>query len=124
VAIGRTRAGNRAALFTLAARSRNVDRFCLSDRRRVRVAYAGGKAVAAVTTSRRYRVLGRRPGSRARGLAGRALRVGRTRWVLRRGRAATILFKVRRGRVTEVGLASRRLSPVRRDLTRVLRSLR
>ena len=122
VALGRTRAGNRAALLTLAAQSRSVDRFCLAGKRRVRVAYLHGKAIAAVTSSPRYRAFGRRPGARARGLAGRSVRTGGTRWIVRRGRAATVLFKLRRGRVAEVGLAGRRLSHAR--LVRTLRSLR
>ena len=118
VALARTRGRNRAALPTLVSHTRTSDRFCLSDRRHVRVGYRGGRAVAAVTTSRRYRAFGHRVGARGHGLGGRRIRVRGKTWVLRRGRSATVVLRLRRGRVAEIGLVARQ------GAARALRTLR
>jgi hypothetical protein len=103
---------------------RRMDRICLTDRRAIRVGYRRGRAVLILSSSRRHGARGLRPGSRARRLRGRArrLRVGSNVWYLRRGRRATLVFKVRRGRVREVGIASKRSTGRRRGARRFLRS--
>jgi hypothetical protein len=126
---------------------RNLDKFCLSDRRAVRIGYptdrvlrqnlgrrarssafAPNKAVLVLTSSRRFRVRRVRVGMTPAALRGRIgsrirpIRIGANRWYAKRGRAATLLFKVRSGRVREVGHASRRLTNNRRKTARLLRS--
>ncbi|HEX2233848.1 MAG TPA: M14 family zinc carboxypeptidase [Thermoleophilaceae bacterium] len=126
---------------------RNLDKFCLSDRRAVRIGYptarllqrnlgrrgrrsafTSRKAVMVLTSSRRFRVrrvrVGMRPAlMRARiGRRIRPIRIGANRWYARRGSRATLLFKVRAGRVREVGHASRQLANTRRKTARLLRS--
>jgi metallophosphoesterase (TIGR03767 family) len=102
---------------------RRVDVFCLADGKRVRVAYRRGRAVLILTSSRKFRARGVRPGMRARRLRGRARRSGRGFYVARR-RAATLVFRVRRGRVVEVGIAQRRLTATRARTRRLLRGIR
>ena len=125
---------------------RNLDKFCLSDRRAVRIGYpssrilrqnrsrargsafASNKAVLVLTSSRRFRVrrvrVGMRPAvMRSRiGRRIRPIRIGANRWYVKRGRAARLLFKVRGGRVREVGHTSLRLTNTRRKTARLLRS--
>jgi hypothetical protein len=48
--------------------------------------------------------------------------IGPNTWYLRRGRGGTLLFKVRRGRVRELGIASSRSTRGRRSAGRFLRS--
>ena len=103
-----------------------MDRFCLADGGYQRVGYptaaflrtlsarergrVRGRAVFNSTSSTRYSAFGRRPGSSSAGLGGRRFRVGPNVWIMRRGSRATVLFKIRHGRVREVGLADRRLT--------------
>jgi hypothetical protein len=126
---------------------RNLDKFCLSDRRAVRVGYPTDrilqqnlgrrartsafttrKAVLVLTSSRRFSVrrvrVGMRPALMRRriGRRIRPIRIGANRWYARRGAGATLLFKVRSGRVREVGHASRQLANSRRKTARLLRS--
>jgi hypothetical protein len=54
----------------------------------------------------------------------RRLRLGRNTWYLARGRTSRLAFKVRGGRVREVGIADRRLTASRRGTKRFLRSFR
>jgi hypothetical protein len=106
---------------------RRMDRVCLTDGRSIRVGYSSsrsrGRATLLLTTSRRYRALGLRPGSRVRRLRGAArFRVGSNTWHLRRGRRATAVLRVRGGRVREIGIASRARTRGRRAAARFLRS--
>ncbi len=120
VALGRSRAATRAALPARESSKGNTDRFCLRDKGRVRVLYSGGKAVVAVTTSRRYRALGRKAGARRRGL-GRGLKAGKATWVVRSGRSAALVFRISRGRVAEIGIAQPGSPRVTAKLLRRLR---
>ena len=127
------------------ARRAGIDRFCLSDGRGVRVGYptrrlrrklgrkqrrryAANKAVLALTTSRRFRARRIRVGTRQRvvrrRIARRPIRIGSNRWYVKRARRATIVFKVKRGRVRELGLVNKRLSSNRRKARRTLSSWR
>jgi zinc carboxypeptidase len=125
---------------------RNLDKFCLSDRRAVRIGYpteallranlgrarssafSTRKAVLVLTSSRRFRVKRVRVGMRTRvarrriGRRIRGLRVGRNVWFVRRGRGSRRIFKTRAGRVREVGFVSGRLTTNRRRTARLLRS--
>jgi hypothetical protein len=137
-ALGRRRAANRAAFLRRTLPRRVMDRFCLSDGRHQRVGYPAaallrklsarerrrvrGRAIFTTASTPRYSALGRRPGSSAAGLGGRRFRVGANVWVLRRGSRATVLFKVRRNRVLEVGLGDRRLTRGRAAAIRFLRA--
>jgi hypothetical protein len=114
---------------------KGIDRFCLSDGRGVRVAYPTKrmrrrvgrgvgrrfrqqKAVLALTTSRRFRVRRVRVGMSERKLRrrtnGRSFRIGSNRWYVVRGRRARVVFKVRGGKVRELGIVNKRLSAGRR----------
>jgi hypothetical protein len=137
--LGRSRSANRRALPANRRVRRSVDHFCLSDGRHMRAGYpsrrltraerrrAHGRAILVLTSSRHYAARGVRNGSSRRTLGRRfgrlrSHRVGRNRWYLARGRRARILFKVRGGRVQEIGLGDRRLTRGRRATVRYLRS--
>ena len=99
---------------------RGKDAFCLADGRSVRVGYKRGRAALILTSSTKFRARGIRPGMRTRRLRGRARRVSR-RFFIARGRRATLVFRVRRGRVREIGIAKRRLTRSRASARRLLR---
>ena len=80
-----------------------------------------------LTNSPRYRTSGVGVGTRAAALrrrlrTGSAIRIGSNRWYMRRGPKSTRVFKVRGGRVREVGVASRTLTRGRRATRRLLGS--
>jgi hypothetical protein len=113
-ALGRARLGRRRAAvrraFPTFSRARRQDRFCLEGGGRLRVGYARRRAVLALSSSRSTAVRGVRPGMRMRrrlrALGGR--RAGGSRWfVAGRPRAARV-WRARRGRVVEVGIADLR----------------
>ena len=131
--LARRRGSNRRLYprHSLNRKTRRVDRFCIVGGGYVRVGYptggllaglargergrVGGRAVLALSSSARHRVRGLRKGSRLqtvrRRLVGeRRYRVGRDTWYLAPSRQARIVVKVRRGRVSEVGLADLRLT--------------
>ena len=116
---------------SLGRKSRRIDRFCIVGGGHVRVGYPtggllkglsrgerrrlGDRAVLALSSSPRHRVHGLRRGSRLRSVrrrlrGERRYRTGRDSWFLAAGRQARVVVKVRRGRVSEVGLADLRLS--------------
>ncbi|HEY1358800.1 MAG TPA: hypothetical protein VGF21_10885 [Thermoleophilaceae bacterium] len=139
VRLGIARAGVRKRYPHIEQRRRYVDRFCLTPPRRggrsVRVGYPSpkllrrlgsrtarrlrGHAVLALTSSGYYAIRGIRYGTRVRTLrrklhGERSFHIGRNRWYIARGRKAELVFKVRGGRVREVGLASLGLTRGRR----------
>ena len=65
------------------------------------------------------RTLLRRIGRRSRGI-----RVGKNVWYVKKGKRSRLLFKVRGGKVREVGLADSRLTSSRRRAKRFLNSFR
>jgi hypothetical protein len=126
---------------------RSIDKFCLTDRSTVRVAYPSTrlrrtfgrrgkrryrptKAIAVLVNSRRFKIRGVRPGTRVRGKVARrfrkfrSYRVGRNRWYVRKGSKARILYKVRgrgkRRRVLEIGIADRSLTTTKRKQRRFI----
>jgi hypothetical protein len=129
--LGLRRATIRRRYPQIEQRRRYVDRFCLVGPHRggrfVRVGYASrkllrrvsrrtrrrirGRAMLALTSSGYYRIKRIRYGTRVRTLrqrlhGERSFRIGRNRWFIARGRRARLVFKVRHGRVREVGIAS------------------
>ena len=119
---------------------KGIDRFCLSDARGVRVGYPTSrlrralgrqprdKAVLALTTSRRFRARGIRVGTRERALVrrigGRPIQIGSNRWYTKRAKRARLVFKVKGGRVRELGLVNKRLTSTRQKARRTLASWR
>jgi hypothetical protein len=122
-----------------------IDRFCLSDARGVRVGYPTSRlkrklarrerarikddrALLTLTTSRRFRIRGIRVGTSQRVLqrriGGRAIRIGSNRWYTKRAKTARLVFKVKGGKVRELGLVSKRLTTNRRKARRTLASWR
>jgi hypothetical protein len=92
----------------------NVDVLCLRGSG-IRVGYRSGRAVIALSANRHYSLHGARPGMRfslrARGLHLRAsYRVAGVTWHLAAVRGATGLLRVRRGVISEVGIATRSLT--------------
>ena len=126
-------------------RRRAMDVFCLADGKRIRVGYptprlrrslgrplrrrTARRAVVAVTSSPAFRIRRVRrgtPARRFRRLVRRerfVLRNRRSRWYTAPGKRATLLFRVRGGRVLELGLADKRLTRGRAASRRLLRSL-
>ena len=122
---------------------RGMDRYCMAGGGSLRVGYptrrflrtlgrrargrVRGRAVIILTSSKRYRLRRVRPGLRGRALRRRVrgmsrIRVGRNVWfVARSGRRSRAIFKVRRGRVLEIGLVDPRLTRSRRASARLLR---
>ena len=123
-------------------RRKLVDRFCLTDGRYIRVGYASrsaarsgakprprltGKTIIALTASRRYAIRGVRAGSsvramrqRVKGLS-RPYRLGRNTWYLAKGSSSRLVFRVRGGRVREIGVADLGVTQKRRPTRRLLR---
>jgi len=143
--LGRPRASLRARFAGAArrARRRGMDRYCLRGGGSLRIGYPTGRlnrslgrserrrvrdrAILILTTSGRYSIRGLTVGSsirslRARLQGARSFRVGRNVWFLERGRSRTHVFKTRRGRVLEIGVADRRLTRTERGSARFLRA--
>ena len=116
---------------SLSRKSSRLDRFCIVGGGHVRVGYpsggvakglsraerrrVAGRAVLALSSSSRHKVSGLRKGSRLRTVRRRLFgesryRVGRDTWYLAGASKARIVVKVRRGRVSEIGLADLRLT--------------
>ena len=142
--LGRTRARQRAA-FRGKRRSsrRGIDSYCLAGGGNVRIGYptsrlnrsigrslrvrVRSRAVLVLTSSDRYAVGRVRVGDSVRRLRSRLrgerrYRVGRNTWYAARGGGVRRVFKVRAGRVREVGIADRRLTRTRGATRRFLRS--
>ena len=141
VVLGRTRAAERRAFPSFDRRRAGVDRFCFVGGGHIRIGYMtdrklarfarrprrGDRAVLILTTSRRYALRGVKHGTRVRTLrrrfrGARSFRIGRNRWYVARGRKARMVFKTRRGRVEEVGIAEKGPTRTARRAKRFLRS--
>ena len=126
--LGRRRAGLRRqfAGARLSSRKR-FERYCIAGGGSLRIGYRrNGRAVLLLTTSKRYRIKGLRRGSRVSKLrqrlrGERRFKVGRNTWYLAPGGASTLVFKTRRGRVREIGIADKRLTRGRAGAKRLLR---
>ncbi len=144
--LGRTRKAQRSLFKKAKLRPRGgVDRYCMAGGGALRIAYPTARlirplgrsqrkrirtrAVLVLTSSRRYRIRGIRPGSGVRNLhrrlrGERRVRVGASVWYIAPGRATRLAFRVRGRRVREIGLADKRLIPSRRAAKRLLRAWR
>jgi hypothetical protein len=142
--LGRTRRRQRRAIGArLLSRRGGIDRYCVQDGGVLRIGYptrrlnrglgrrlrrrVRSKAQVALTSNPRASIRGIRRGTRVRTLrrrlrGERRYRVGRNTWYVARRKRARLLFKTRRGRVREIGIASRRLSRTRRGTRRLLRA--
>ncbi len=119
---------------------KGIDRFCLSDARGVRVGYstkrfrsklgrqarryARNKALLALTTSRRFRLRGMRGGTSERlarrRTSGQPIRIGSNRWYVKRAKTARLVFKVKRGKVREIGIVNKKFTSTRAKARRTL----
>jgi len=146
VRLGRSRARILGTYRFGRRRRGSVDRFCLSDRKYVRVGYPSTrlrksfgrtfrrrypstKAVLALTTSKRFRIRSVRVGSSLRTLRKRigrvrGIRVGKNVWYLKRGSKSTLIYKVRRRKVLEIGIGDKTLTKGRKRSKRYLNSFR
>jgi len=134
--------------FKIGRRGRgSIDRFCFTDRRSLRIGYPSpklrkklgpknrrryksNKAVLILTSSKKFKLDRIRVGASTRALrrrlgrGARGVRVGRNVWYAERGSKARLVFKARKGRVYEVGIADRRLTSGARLQKRFLNSFR
>ena len=137
VALGRTRRTNRRAFEDFRPRGRFMDSSCVTGGR-VRVGYpvsrrarrrVKGRAVLALSSTDRVSAGGVRVGQSERALRRRVrprwrFGIGRNRWYVKRSGSSALVFKVRRRRVLEVGVASRSLTRNRRAARRLLAAYR
>lgn len=119
-----------------------TDRYCLRGRAAMRVGYPSKRALGQMSGSRRRKVRGRAilllSSSRATKVGGvrvgttaaslkkrkgmrRGVRVGRNVWYTRPSGGRTLVFKVRRRKVAEVGIANRGLTASRSGVKRFFR---
>jgi hypothetical protein len=123
---------------------KGIDRFCLSDGKRVRAGYstkrfrkrlgrAGRrygrkKALIALTSSRSFKLRGLRVGASERKVRrrvrSRPIQIGRNRWYVKRAKHSRTVFKVSGGKLREIGLVNRRFSSSRAEARRTLSSWR
>ena len=143
--LGRKLATTRAA-FARGRRTKGaIDRFCLAGGGAVRVGYPSaalrrklsrrerarvkGRAVLLLSSGPRTRLRKVVTGASTRTLARRIgrvkpIKVGSTRWYVRRGSGARHVFRVTGGKVREVGLADARLTASRARAKRLFASFR
>jgi hypothetical protein len=85
------------------------------------------RAMVILTTNKRFRIKGIRRGSKVKTLrrkfkGEKSFRIGQNRWYIAKGSKARVVFKTRRNRVIEVGLADKRLTRTKRIAKRTLAS--
>lgn len=126
---------------------RGLDKFCLKDKSSVRIGYpqrkvlrklskkgrrglSSTKAGLILTSSKRFSVRKVKVGMKAKTLRkrvvhrARGIHIGRNTWFVKKGKSARLIYKVRRGRVREVGEASLKLTSNRKRSARLLKSFR
>lgn len=111
--IGRTRGSVRRAFtkYSLKDTSAGMDRYCTVGGGYLRLGYARNRAVLALTSNRSNRLKGLKVRDRARTVARklraeRRYRVGQSTIYVARASKTRIVVEVRRGRVTQLGLAA------------------
>jgi dienelactone hydrolase len=142
--LGRTRKKQRKAIKgKLKSRRGGIDRYCVQRGGALRIGYPTkrlqrsralgramrtrrSKALLALTSSKRFKLRGLTVGSRTKTLRKklrreRRFRVGRNSWYLVAGKHSRLLFQVRRGRVRQLGIASKGLTRTRRQARSFLR---
>ncbi len=134
VRLGMTRRDARKRFPRLSLRGRRYMDFFCPSRQGIRVGYATpvllrtlarhkragyrGRAVLILTAARHFQIRGVHPDTSLARVAkrlgvGRGFSVGRNRWYLFGGGASRGIFKVRRGRIEEIGIASSLLTRTR-----------
>jgi Zinc carboxypeptidase len=123
---------------------RGIDRFCLSDGKRVRAGYstkrfrsklgragrryARNRALIELTTSRAFAFKGLRVGASAGRvrfrLGGTPIAIGSNRWYVVRTKRAKGVFRVNGGKLREIGLVNKRFASSRSKARRTLSSWR
>jgi Zinc carboxypeptidase len=123
---------------------KGIDRFCLSDGKRVRAGYSTArfrkrlgragrrygrnKALLELTTSRAFKLKGLRVGASARKVQRRLdrkpIKIGKDRWYVVRTKRARAVFKVQSGKLREIGLVNKRFTSSRTKARRTLSSWR
>ena len=142
--LGRSRKRQRRLIKSRRLKSRaKIDRYCVAGGGSLRIGYPTkrlgrhlsrrtrrrfkGKAVLAITSSKRFKVKRVRVGTRSR-TARRRLRrerrikVGTSVWYVVSGKQSRILFRIHRGKVADIGLAARSLTRSRLATSRLLHS--
>ena len=140
--LGQRRKAVRRAFGGPGAYRRFTDRYCLQTGGAMRVGYPSKRALGRLSASQRRKLRGRailllsssrqtvvggvRTGASAGALSKRkgvrrGVRVGRNVWYARRSRGRTLVFKVRSGKVAEVGLANGGLTANRAGVKRFFR---
>jgi zinc carboxypeptidase len=131
-ALGRTRSRQRRLLRSRRLKSRRgIDRYCVSGGSSLRIGYPvkrfsrrlsrstrrriRKRAILIITSSKRFRLKGVRVGTglrtmRRRLRRERRVKVGRSAYYVVSGRRARLLFRVRGGRVRDIGIADKRLT--------------
>jgi hypothetical protein len=144
--LGRTRSRHLKAYKIGLKGRRGLDKFCLKDKRTVRIGYpqakvlrklskkqrhglSSKKAGLILTSSTRFRVGKVKVGTKTATLRKRigkvrGIRIGKNTWYAKRGKKARLVYKVRRGKVREVGEASLKLTSSRKRSARLLKSFR
>ena len=142
--LARKRTRQRATLFgTRFSDRKGIDRYCVAGGGTMRAGYPTArlasklkrktrrriksKAVLLLSTSKKFRIRKIRRGSKVttllRRLRGeRGVTIGRNRWFYARGKSSMLLFRTRKGKVLEVGIASKTLTKTQRGTVRVLRA--
>jgi hypothetical protein len=142
--LARKRTRQRATLFgTRFSDRKGIDRYCVAGGGTMRAGYPTArlssklkrktrrriksKAVLLLSTSKKFRIRKIRRGSRVttllRRLRGeRGVTIGRNRWFYARGKSSMLLFRTRKGKVLEVGIASKTLTKTQRGTVRLLRA--
>ena len=143
--LGRTRSGQRKKLKgTLLSDRKGIDRYCVKKGGgTLRVGYPTNRlasklsrktrkrirrrAVLLLSTSKSFRLAKSKVGTRTRALRRRLegehrYRVGRNSWIVAPGKRARILYRTRRGKVLEMGIADKRLTTTGRGTVRLLRA--
>ena len=141
----RTRKAQRRALKgKLKSRRGGIDRYCVQGGGAERIGYptrrllrsralrsaarkGRDRALLIVTSSGRFKLKGLKVGARSATLRRRLhrerrFRVGRNTWYLVAGRHSRLLFQVRRGKVRQLGIASKTLTRTRRQARTFLRA--
>ena len=122
-------------------RRAGIDRYCVQGGGRTRVGYPtkrlnrklgrktrkryASKAIFITSSSKKFKIRKLRVGSRVKTLrkrlkGERRYKVGGNRWYVVAGKRSRLLFSTRKGKIREVGLASKKLTSTRRATRRLL----
>ncbi|MBA3509524.1 MAG: hypothetical protein H0T19_05470, partial [Thermoleophilaceae bacterium] len=127
--LGRTRGSVRRAFtkYSLKGKSSAVDRYCAVGGGHLRVGYTRNRAVLALSSSRSNRLKRLKVGYRAQTVAKRLRgerrhRVGAGTVYVAKASKARIVVEVKKGRVTQLGLADKRRTSSRKKTQALLKA--